>query len=116
MLFTLKHYVDVKPVMGMYSILLAICGIVTIIWISEILKVNYLANLGRSSLGIYLMHDYVVCFSVIALRHLLENNTIIILISFFVGVICPYLIYKFCIANSFLCYIFKPQRIIGRIE
>jgi surface polysaccharide O-acyltransferase-like enzyme len=116
MLFTFKHYVDIKQVMGVYSILLAICGIVIVVWISEILKDNYLANLGRSSLGIYLMHDYFVCFSVIALRHLLENSTIIILISFFAGTICPYLIYKFCITNSFLCYIFQPQKIIGRRE
>lgn len=114
LLFSLRYYVNIQPFIGIYSILVAICGIVTVISISKRFALNFFTDIGMRSLGIYLLHDYFVCFAVIALSKLLNNVTVQILISFIIGTVGSYYLYKICIGNSKLSYVFQPQKMLRR--
>lgn len=114
LLFSLRYFANVKPLIGLYSILVAICGIATAISVSKQFELNCFANIGKNSLGIYLLHDYFVCFAVIALRKITNISTIQILVSFIIGTTVPYYIYKICIGNKVLSYFFQPQKILSK--
>lgn len=114
LLFALRYFANVKPFIGVYSILVAICGIATAISVSELFELNCFADIGKTSLGIYLLHDYFVCFAVIALSKISDISTVQILVSFIIGTTVPYYIYKFCVGNKVLSYIFQPQKILSK--
>ncbi len=99
--------------MPVVTLLLAFVGIVSAMSISlKTKKSGWLAYLGRISLTIYLLHDYVlVVWRVIAKMFGIENWIIIICVGLMAGVLLPVILYQLS-SKLHLDFVFYPTRYI----
>lgn len=114
--FTIGNYVLMTvnvPAKGLIGILTALSGILFVCSVSNFLSKGVLSNFGKNSLGIYLMHDYIICFMVIFVSKLISNASIIILLATLFGTIISYIVYLICINNRVLKLIFQPQELVS---
>lgn len=107
-LFLLSQYFMVTD-FSIVIIFLAICGICMVALLSNEISSNFLKYIGKSSLGIYLMHDYFVCLVVIVLKRFPIDMNILVIIATILGLIVPYTIYTICMKNKYLKLVFKPN-------
>lgn len=96
------------------KLLLGFTGIWFTLCIADSIGNGFLNKLGKASLGIYLMHDYIVCFTVIFLRKSIGTLDLMISLATILGVMIPYVIYQICINNKYLVLMFKPQKVLAK--
>jgi peptidoglycan/LPS O-acetylase OafA/YrhL len=111
-LFNVNYFVDLKLFGGVCWIMIAFCGSLAVIGISKKLKSTFVTKLGRDSLGLYLLDGYFSYPVIIVLKHVWDNTTMTILISFVIAVVGSYFGYRFCINNRYLCCLFQPQKLL----
>lgn len=94
------------------NMILGFMGIWFALSVSDAIGSKLINKLGRDSLGIYLMHDYVICIVVIILRKFLTAFDPVVILALVLGTAIPYFIYQLCMRNKYLILIFKPQILI----
>lgn len=111
-LYCLKGHVGILN--SVVTLLLGFTGIWLTLCIADSIGYSFLNKLGTASLGIYLMHDYIVCFTVIFLRKSIGILDLMISLATILGVMVPYVIYQICINNKYLVLMFKPQKVLAK--
>lgn len=101
------NYSTVNMILGFMGIWFVLC-------VSDSVSFKFINKLGKDSLGIYLMHDYVICVVVIILRKFITEFDPVVILALILGTAIPYFIYQICMNNKYLMLIFKPQILIAK--
>lgn len=101
------NYFTVNMILGFMGIWFVIC-------VSDSISYTLIKKIGKDSLGIYLMHDYVICVVVIFLKKFLIVFDSVVVMALVLGIVIPYFIYRICMSNQYLMLIFKPQILIAK--
>lgn len=101
------NYSTVNMILGFMGIWFVLC-------VSDSVSFKIINKLGKDSLGIYLMHDYVICVVVIILRKFITEFDSVVILALILGTAIPYFIYQICMNNKYLMLIFKPQILIAK--
>lgn len=96
------------------NMILGFMGIWFVICVSDSISFKLIKKIGKDSLGIYLMHDYVICVVVIILRKFVTAFDPVVILVLVLGTAIPYFIYQICMSSQYLMLIFKPQILIAK--
>lgn len=96
---------------GVYTLVVGLCGVFTVVCISKRKSISIFSKIGRNSFGIYLLHDYVVCFVAILAEKFSINGSLTILVASLCGVVIPYIVYIICMNNKVMKCVFYPNEL-----